>query len=37
MHKLKDFLYNWNDVILAIVVLLAAGCIILWRVAKLFA
>jgi hypothetical protein len=37
MHKLKDFLYNWNDVILAIVVLLAAVGIILWRVAKLFA
>ena len=32
MKKLKDFLYNWNDVIVILCILIAAAAIIYWRV-----
>ena len=31
MKKLKDFLYNWNDIVVILCIILAAAAIIYWR------
>ena len=32
MKKTKDFLYNWNDILVIILILIVAAVLILWRV-----
>lgn len=31
MHKIKDFLYNWNDILVVLVIVILAGLLIYWR------
>jgi hypothetical protein len=35
MNKLKDFLYNKNDIIVAVIILLAAAAVIYFRIAAI--
>ena len=32
MKKIKDFLYNWNDIVVILLILVAAAAVIYWRV-----
>ena len=32
MKKIKDFLYNWNDIVVILFILVAAAAVIYWRV-----
>ena len=32
MKRVKDFLYNWNDIVVILCILLAAAALIYWRV-----
>ena len=32
MKKIKDFIYNWNDIIVILCILVAAAAVIYWRV-----
>ena len=35
MKRIKDFLYNWNDIVIIILIILAAAALITWRVNKI--
>jgi hypothetical protein len=35
MNKLKDFLYNKNDIIVAVIILLTAAAVIYFRIAAI--
>ena len=35
LNKIKDFIYNFNDIVVALLILLVAGGVIIWRVADI--
>ena len=37
MKKLKDFIYDYNDIVLAILIIIVAGAVIFWKVSDIMA
>ena len=37
MKKIKDFIYDYNDIVLAILIIVVAGAVIFWKVSDIMA